>query len=67
RKWSALFGCQRVYFYFAKHIQSNFIHQKGNQYINTIIKGQPQTLFAMKRINAGPDISSKDLVRVMER
>lgn len=35
--------------------------------INTIKKGQPQTLFAMKRINAGPDISSKDLVRLLER
>ncbi|GED56884.1 polysaccharide deacetylase family protein [Brevibacillus formosus] len=34
--------------------------------VNTIKKGQPQTLYAMKRINAGPDLTSKDLVRLLE-
>ncbi|MEJ8545027.1 polysaccharide deacetylase family protein [Brevibacillus borstelensis] len=33
--------------------------------VNTIKKGQPQTLFAMKRINADPNIASEDLIEML--
>jgi len=35
--------------------------------INTIRQGDPLSLFALKRINAGPDIPSAELVQTLER